>query len=53
MQSESKLGDVFPNYPFYLNTARKQTSISLIIEILIELVKYEKDISIECESVQI
>lgn len=40
MGSESPLGDAFPNYPFYLTMARKQTSISVIIEILIELIVF-------------
>ena len=53
MQGDSKLEGIFPNYPLFMQGNRKNSSIEMIVEILIELVKYEKDISINIEEVEV
>jgi hypothetical protein len=53
MQNESPLAGVFPNYPFCPVVARRQDSVAMMLEILIQLVRHEKDISVDSESVRV
>ena len=40
MQNESGLEGAFPNYPFYNNNSRKNTTVSLIIDIIGQLASF-------------
>ena len=37
---------VLPDYPFFVQGGRKNHTVSIIIDILSDLVKFEKDISV-------
>ena len=40
MQSDSELQGVLPDYPFYVQGGRKNQTVSLIIDILCEIIKF-------------